>query len=460
MFISSHQPSRRGSGRTVLRWAAIVLGGLLLLGVLTAGGLWLYASSQLEEIDLPELLPSGDGDAEGDQGDGDGGIQETLNVLVVGNDTREGLTEEQLQALGTTDEGTRLTDTIMVVQISPVRDQAVVVAFPRDLRVPMPGAGDVKINSVVARAEGDPGALVEVVQGFTGLDLDHYVEINMAGFLELADVLGGVEVCLDEPLVDVYAGVDLSEGCQALDSTEALGFVRSRRTTTDQFGAGDFGRIAKQQYYLQQAMDKATQLGVLLNPVKVKNLIDAVASAVTTDRELGLLDMYRIANTLKGVNADDVVMRTVPGTIQQIDGQSFVVHEPGPTTDLFAAMRTGGELGETGLDAPDELQPEDVRVLIVNGVGIEGLAGDVQSFLEQRDFDVIDAVNPSDLDPEDDFDTGLERLTIRHTEPGLARAELLVDRLGDLPVDLEQVEELPEDADVVLVVGSAWDDRA
>ena len=456
MFVSSHQRSRRGSGRTVLRWGALVLGALVILGVLTAGGLWVYANSQLEEIDVPALdSPAGDGD--GDPAAGAGEVQDTLNVLVVGNDTREGLTEQQLQELGTTDEGTRLTDTIMLVQVSPVRDQAVVVAFPRDLRVQVPGAGDVKINSVVARADGDPSALVEVVQGFTGLDLDHYVEINMAGFLDLADVLGGVEICLDEPLVDQYAGVDLPAGCQTLDSTEALGFVRSRRTTTEQFGGGDFGRIAKQQYYLQEAMDKATELGVLLNPVKVKNLIDAVASAVTTDRALGLLDMYRIANTLKGVNADDVAMRTVPGYWDPASG--FVIHEPGPTTDLFAAMRTGGELGDTGRAAPDELAPGDVRVLVVNGVGIEGLAGDVQSFLEQRDFDVIDAVNPSDLDPEDDFDTGLERLTIRHTESGLPRAELLLDRLGDLPVDLEQVEELPDGADVVLEVGSAWEGR-
>ena len=462
MFISDRQRSRRGTGRSVLRWGAAVLGVLVLLGVLTAGGLWWYANSQLDEIDVPSLDAT---EAPTDGASGEPVLEDTLNVLVVGNDTREGLTEEQLQELGTTDEGTRLTDTIMLVQISPNRDDAVVVAFPRDLAVQMPGedgAGPqdyVKINSVMARG-GGPDALVETIQDFSGLDLDHYVEINMAGFLDLADVLGGVEVCLDEPLVDQYAGVDLPSGCQTLSSTQALGFVRSRRTTTEQFGIGDFGRIAKQQYYLKQAMAKATRLGTLLNPMRVKNLIDAVASAVTTDRALGLTDMYRIANTLKGVTADDVVMRTVPGTIQNIDGQSFVVHEPGPTTDLFAAMRSGGALGETGVEAPDELGPEDVRVLIVNGVGIEGLASDVQSFLEQRDFEVVDAVNPSDLDPEDDFDTSLEGLTIRHTADGLPRAELLRDRLGDVPVELEEVDELPEGADVVLVVGSAWEDQA
>lgn len=452
MFSSTSHRSRQASSRTALRWLAKVVGVLVLLGVLTAGGLWWYANSQLEEIDVPSLDRDDDVAAAGE-------IEDTLNVLVVGNDTREGLTEQQLQELGTTDEGTRLTDTIMLVQITSQREKAVVVAFPRDLRVQLAGDGDVKINSVVARG-GGPDALVDVVQDFTGVDLDHYVEINMAGFLELADALGGVEVCLEQPLVDEFAGIDLPAGCQSLSSTQALGFVRSRRTTTEQFGTGDFGRIAKQQYYLRQAMQQATGLGTLVNPVKVKNLIDAVASAVTTDRALGLTDMYRIANTLEGVTADDVLMRTVPGTVQTIDGVSYVIHDPGPTTDLFAALRDGGDLGELGMEAPDELQPADIRVLVVNGVGIEGLAGDVRSYLEDREFVVVDAVNPSDLDPDAEFDTTLERLTIRHTADTRTRAELLLDHLGDVPVDLEEVaaEALPEGADVVLEVGSAWDD--
>lgn len=464
MFASSSHRSRRASSRTAARWAAIVVGGLVLLAVVIALVLWWYAGSRMNEIDVP-ALDATEQDTTQDDGTTSevvaaGELEGTLNVLVVGSDTREGLTEQQLLELGTEDDGSSLTDTIMVVQISPAREKAVVVSFPRDLRVDYPGEGAVKINSVQAR--GGPNALVEVVQDFSGLDLDHYVEINMAGFLNLADALGGVEVCLDEPLVDEHAGVDLPAGCQNLDSVDALGFVRSRRVASEQFGAADFGRIAKQQYYLRQAMSQATDLGTLVNPLKVKRLIDAVGSSVTTDAQLGLTDMYRVANTLKGVTADDVILRTVPGTVQEIDGQSFVVHEAGPTTDLFAAMREGGELGEAGTEAPSQLEPADVSVLVVNGVGREGLAADVQSYLEDRDFVVADAVNPSDLDPDDDFDTALQRLTIRHTPDMAPRAELLLDHLGDLPVDLEEVEsgEVPDDADVLLEVGSAWTDQS
>ena len=437
----------------------MLVGGLALLGVLVAGGLWVYANAQLDEIDVPALeedaatgSASGDGEGEGEVAAA-GEIADTLNVLVVGNDTREGLSEEQLQQLGTTDEGTALTDTIMLVQISPEREQAVVVAFPRDLRV-MWDEGTTKINAI--HPMGGPDALVGAVQDLTGVDLDHYVEIDMKGFLDLADALGGVEVCLDEPLVDEYAGVNLPAGCQTLDSTEALGFVRARKTASEQFGAADFGRIAKQQYYLQQATEKATQLGTLVNPLKVKNLIDAVASAITTDRALGLTDMYRIANTLKGVNADDVIMRTVPSYWDP--DEQMVIMEPEPAETLFQALREGGDLGDVGTEAPDELAPADVRVLIVNGVGISGLAGDVQSYLEERDFVVTDAVNPEDVEPGAEFDLGLEGLTIRHTAQDRSRAELLRDHLGDVPVELEEVEagELPEDVDVLLEVGSAW----
>lgn len=454
MFRSSSLRGRRASGRTAARWLVIGLASVLVLVALTAAGLWWYANSQLEEIDVPALDepvdPTGEVRAAGE-------LQDTLNVLVVGSSSREGLTEQQLQELGTVDDGSVATDTIMLVQIAPDRDKAAVVGFPRDLRVAYPSVGDVKINSVIAR--GGPNALVTTVQDLTGVDLDHYVEIDMAGFLDLAEVLGGVEVCLDEPLVDAYAGVDLPAGCQELDAAEALGFVRSRRVATEQFGADDFGRIAKQQYYLSQAMQEATQVGTLANPLKVKGIIDAVASAVTTSRQLGLTDMYRIANTLKGVTADDVTMRTVPGYWDP--ETNFVVIEPEPAEVLFQALREGGDLGEIGRESPDELGPEDVDVLIVNGVGIEGLASDVQSFLEERDFVVVDAVNPSDLDPDDDFDTTLQGSTIRHTEAGRARAEILRDHLGDVPVELEQVDpdQLPDGADVVLEVGAAWDDR-
>ncbi len=99
---------------------------------LVALGLWWYANSKLEEIDVPSL----EEERTAGEDEGVGELEDTLNVLVVGNDTREGLTEAQLQELGTEDDGSQLTDTIMVVQIAPSREKAVVVAFPRDLRVP------------------------------------------------------------------------------------------------------------------------------------------------------------------------------------------------------------------------------------------------------------------------------------------------------------------------------------
>ncbi len=435
-----------------MRWVAVGGGALLVLGLVTVLALWWYASAKLDEIDIPALTENRtDPDAPQDV------IEGTMNVLVVGNASREGLTEEQLLELGTEDDGSALTDTIMVVQISPVRDEAVVVSVPRDLRVDPPGeVGVVKINSVSSR--GGPDLLVRTIQDLTGLPIDHYVEIDMAGFLHLANALGGVEVCLDEPLRDDYAGVDLPAGCQELSGPDALGFVRSRRVTTEQFGADDFGRIAKQQYFISQAMDEVAAAGTLLNPFKVKSLIDAVASAVTTDRDLGLADMWRIANTLKSFDASDVTMRTVPGYAATEDGQSFVFPYPEQAEELFQTLRDGEDLADLGIEVPSELAPGDVAVLVINGVGREGLASDVSAFLTDRDFQVVDALNPQDLDPQATWDPELEILTIQHGPDGLAQAELLLERLGDLPVELVEVDsvDLPDGVDVILVVGGAW----
>jgi len=426
-------------GLSILALAVLALAILL--------GLWRYASTQIEEVDLPSLDSNDDPDAPQDT------VPGTLNVLVVGTDSREGFTEEELRELGTEDIGTNLTDTVMLVQVAPTREQAVIVSFPRDLRVDPPGEpGVMKINAV--HAAGGPDLLVRTVQDFTGVIIDHYAEINMKGFLALTDAVGGVEVCLDEPLEDVYAGIDLPDGCQNLDGKEAVGFVRSRRVATDQFGADDFGRINKQQYFIRQAMAKVRSAGTLLNPLKVKAVIDAVGSNLTTDRDLGPREMLSLAGSLQNLEPSDVATRTVPGYWSPDTG--FVHAYPEQAEALFQSLRDAETLPDVGTEAPAELEPKDVRVLVLNGVGTEGLASDVADFLTDKGFQVVDATNADEYDPD------LEELTIQYTVGEVARANLLEEYLGDVPVTLVEVEAgtLAAGVDVVLTVGSAWQPAA
>lgn len=434
---------RRRRWGTAVRMTGLFALALAVLGLAILLGLWRYASTQIEEVDLPSLDRNEDPSAPQDT------VPGTLNVLVVGTDSREGFTEEELRELGTEDLGTNLTDTIMLVQVAPTREQAVIVSFPRDLRVDPPGeSGVMKINAV--HAAGGADLLVQTVQDFTGVIIDHYAEINMRGFLDLTDAVGGVEVCLDDPLVDVYAGIDLPAGCQLLDGKEAIGFVRSRRVPTEQFGADDFGRINKQQYFIQQTMAKVRSAGTLLNPLKVKAVIDAVGSNLTTDRDLGPREMLSLAGSLQNLEPDELATRTVPGYWSPETG--FVHAYPEQAEALFQSLRDVESLPDVGTEEPAELEPGDVRILVLNGVGLEGLASDVADFLTDKGFQIVDATNA------DEYDLDLQELTIEYAAGEIARAKLVEQYLADVPVTLQEVqrEDLPAGVDVVLTVGNAW----
>lgn len=438
---------RRRRWATAVRLTSLLILALVVLAVAVLLGLWRYASTQIDEVELPSL------DQNQEPGAPQDAVAGTLNVLVVGTDSREGFTEEELRELGTEDIGTNLTDTIMLVQVAPTRKQAVIVSFPRDLRVDPPGEpGVMKINAV--HAAGGADLLVQTVQDFTGVIIDHYAEINMKGFLDLTDAVGGVEVCLDEPLVDAYAGIDLPSGCQLLDGKEAVGFVRSRRVATEQFGADDFGRINKQQYFIRQTMAKVRSAGTLLNPLKVKAVIDAVGSNLTTDRDLGPREMLNLAGSLQELEPSEVATRTVPGYWSPETG--FVHAYPEQAEALFQSLRDADDLPDVGTEAPEELAPADVRVLVLNGIGTEGLASDMADYLTDKGFQVVDATNADEYDPE------LQDLTIEYAVGEVARAKLLEEYLADVPVTLVEVprEQLPSGVDVVLTVGGAWQPAA
>ena len=415
------------------RYVGLGLTALVVLVLATALGLWRYADARIDRVDLPAL----DHNPSDDAGGVDAVIQGTLNVLVVGTDSREGLSDEELEALGTEAvEGNR-TDTIMIVQISPARERVVLLSFPRDLRIGIPGFGEGKINSVYGR--GGPDLLIQTVQRHTGINLDHYVEVSIAGFLRLADAVGGVEVCLEEPLQDRYAGVDLPSGCQELDKVQAAGFVRARRNSTEQFGANDFGRIARQQYFVKQAMKKVTSAGTLLNPFKVKGLIDVVADSVTTDRDLGGAEMLRLANALKDVDADQLELRTVPSYA----GPSFVYEYPEQAESLYQALRLGTPLPAVGQTLPEELTAADVRVQVLNGAGTEGLGSQTEDRLRSLGFDVVAVGNA------DTFD--YTTTVVQYATGKQDHAELLREVFPD--AEFREAGTLPDGVDVSVIVG-------
>ena len=258
-------------------------------------------------------------------------------MLVVGLDSREGLTEEQLLALGTEDDGSRLTDTVLWVQVDATHGQVRMVSFPRDLAMTPDGAPRVKLNAL--HALGGPELLVSALEELVGADLDHYVEVDLAGFIRLADTLGGVEVCLRERMVDRYAGVDLPAGCQELSATQAAGFVRARRVV-DEFGAGTAGRAARQQYFIRQAVAEAVSSATLTSPGRLRGLVGLARASLVVDQGFSTAELLRFATALRDVDPDR--RRRGDGAVHQQPAGRRAVLRPADGGRLGAVRRHAG----------------------------------------------------------------------------------------------------------------------
>ncbi|GGP72985.1 LCP family protein [Saccharothrix coeruleofusca] len=277
---------------------------LVLVVLLAAGiGLWVYVDSSLRRIDA---LP----DYEGRPADTPG-----TNWLLVGSDARDDLSEEQKAALSTGDAGGRRTDTIMVLHIPEGSGNSTLVSVPRDSYVDIPGNGKNKINA--AFAIGGAPLLVQTVEGATGLRVDHYMEIGFGGFAGIVDAVGGVEMCIEEPMKDPLAGLDLQPGCQELDGAQALGFVRSRA-----FATADLQRVQNQRKFLAALSDRATSASVLANPFRAFPLLFAATDSISVDDDDHLHNLAGMAFGMGG----GVDTATVPvGGTPTVPGAGSVV---------------------------------------------------------------------------------------------------------------------------------------
>ncbi len=360
------------------------------LATVTVAGLVWYGDEQIAAVDVETKAP---GDTDGDGTVDIPELRQVLNVLVVGSDSREGLTPEQRKKLGTGSfEGTR-TDTIMLVQLDPRRKGAAALSFPRDLLVERCDGTEGRINSAfeIGKATdiGGPTCVVRTVSEFTGIQINHYVQIDFAGFVNVVDTLGGVKMYLDEPIVDEDAKVDLPEGCVTLSGADALGFVRVRKIDSD------FGRIARQQRFIREMVDQVTSARVALNVPRLFRLVNAGAKAVKTDPALSLGVMRRIAFSFRDLSSNRIDSRTVPAFNRTINGAAYVVADPEPSEALFEAFRKGVAAPvDVGKKGPKDVAVADVPPLrVLNGTSIGGLAAEAAAALGARGFEIAGTAN-------------------------------------------------------------------
>ncbi|MGO1984448.1 LCP family protein [Corynebacterium casei] len=251
------------------------------------------------------------------------------NWLLVGSDSRQGLSEEDQAALGTGgDVGVGRTDTIMVLHI-PNSGTAQLVSIPRDSYVNVPGFGEDKINA--AFTYGGPQLLAQTVEQATGLGIDHYAEIGMGGLANVVDAVGGVNICVDEPIMDPLAGIDLAAGCQDLEGADALGYVRTRATAM-----GDLDRVERQREFFAALLDKITSPSTLANPFRAVSLVNHTAQSFMVNEDDHVWHLARVALAM----SSGVETQTIPvGGFMDTAVGNVVLWDEAGAQELFSSMQ-------------------------------------------------------------------------------------------------------------------------
>ncbi len=274
-----------------------------------------------------------------------------LNYLLVGSDTREGLTKEQRKLLRVgstaTAAGSR-SDTMLIVHISKSRDKATLISIPRDSLVTIPEhvssldktkivpAAKGKINA--AFAFGGAPLLIQTLENESGIRIDHYIEIGFAGFAGMVDALGGIEVCTKRDIDDPGSHLVLAAGVHTLDGVESLKYVRTR----DFDGMGDLGRMQRQQQFMGAVLRKVTSTGVLLNPIKLVNFFNAAIATIKTDSQLNQSDLLTLAKQMKNLSPSKMRTLTIPlgNTNARVPGVgSVVIWDEVLAPELFNRLR-------------------------------------------------------------------------------------------------------------------------
>jgi LCP family protein required for cell wall assembly len=225
--------------------------------------------------------------------------------LLVGSDSRAGLSNKETKKLHVGHAAGQRTDTIILLH-KPSSGPSTLVSLPRDSYVPIPGHGHNKLNA--AYAFGGAPLLVRTVETVTGIRIDHYAEIGFGGFVGMTNAVGGVKLCPTRNINDKKAGLHVKKGCQTMDGATALGYVRARYFDPK----GDLGRVQRQQEFLSAVFAKAVSPTTLLNPFRLIPLGNAGTTALKVDKRDGPIDLVRFALAMRAVAGGKGIQTTVP----------------------------------------------------------------------------------------------------------------------------------------------------
>ncbi|MEH0636374.1 LCP family protein [Streptomyces bottropensis] len=324
--------TRGGHSRAAVAvvWAAA---GVLVLGGTGIGYLYFKLNGNIKNVDINQALGT-DRPLDVDNGSQD--------ILVLGSDTRSGSNKK---LGGGVDDGSARSDTAMVVHVYEGHKRATVVSIPRDTLVERPECTDADgrthpaasyamFNS--AYSTGGAACAVKTVESMTGIRMDHYVEVDFAGFEKLINVLDGVDITTTKDIKDPDSHLNLKAGEHTLTGKQALGLVRTRHGVGD---GSDLGRIQLQQAFIKALIEQVKDVGILSDPKKAYDLAVSATDAITTDSDLDTVkDLASFASGLKGIGSKNMTMVTMPVQYDPADPNRVLLDEP-KSKQVWAALK-------------------------------------------------------------------------------------------------------------------------
>ncbi|TDD66484.1 LCP family protein [Actinomadura rubrisoli] len=377
-------PPARGRVWRVLGWVSIAMSVVLVAGSLTAYGFWRRLDGQIDRENVDGKL--------GDNRPAK--LNNAMNILVMGSDSRAG----ENSRYGT--EAGQRSDTTILLHLSPGGEHAIGISFPRDSMVSIPsckkpGGGSTPpqfamINT--AFSNGGPACTWKTIEALTKVRIDHFVEVDFAGFKRVVDALDGVEICVPRRIDDPKAELHLKAGRQVVHGDQALGYVRTRYVLGD---GSDLDRIKRQQAFMASVVRKATDKGMLTDPGRTYSFLSAATKSIKADDRFTLSVMQKLAGGLRGMSAGKVRFVTVP--VQPFpQDKNRVQFNQAQAEPLFNAIREDNAPPEPA-PAPVPAQgngarpvpPAQVKVAVYNATRAKGLGQRTAEQLTERGFQVV-----------------------------------------------------------------------
>ncbi|MEV4438326.1 LCP family protein [Streptomyces sp. NPDC049577] len=457
----SGTPSTRRRGVRIARWAALVL-SVLVLGV-SAAGYFYY--QHLNGNIRKNKLNLGDKQLDRPAANADG--QRPLNILLLGSDSRAGKENQDLGGAREDADRPPLADVQMLLHVSADRSNMSVISVPRDTRVTIPKCTDPESGQVyketsrqiinTSLGNGGPGCTVATWEELTGIPIDHFMMIDFAGVVSMADAVGGVPVCVDSNIYDSKSGLRLPQGTHTVKGEQALQWLRTRHGFED---GSDIGRTHAQHLYMNAMVRQLKSGTKLSDPGQLTDLAESATRALTVDKDLGSVKkLYDLGNDLKRVPSGRITMTTMPWVSDPQDPDAHVIPKPGDADKLFSLVRN--DIALDGKDpkkdkaAPASPAPaarkSEIALTVFNGTGtvvappVTGRGADIAEYLVKQGFTKATA----DSTPRAQADTTITYPRATERADALAVAKAL-----GLPESA--VRHSPDVRQMTLVIGGDW----